>query len=148
MIDNVTRMLIYEWGGIQACWQSVSGRCRNQSRPSLSLGIPRLPAVLPWILLSERNKGRFLTSDKPCKTMGVVWERIYSPEKREWMVVVVVVVGVRRGQGGGFCGPGIKAYPPMINNNTQCKTHSVQHQTIKWRPVDEGTLRKCSLCVQ
>ena len=43
------------------------------------------------------------------------------------MVVVVVVVGVRRGQGGGFCGPGIKAYPQMINNNTQCKTHIVQH---------------------
>ena len=120
---DVMWMPIYEWRGLQVRWQSVSGRCRNQSRPNLSLGIP-LPSV-PWIFC-------LLVSDKTCKRRGR-WvsggKRIYSQEKREWMVVVMVVVGVHRGQGGGFCGPGIKAYPPMINNNTQCKTHNVQHHT-------------------
>ena len=93
---------------------------------------------IPWISgrITEQNvllkRGCWLFV-KACKTLGY-WRKIYSSEKREWCWGCVGwrgwwgrPLGVRRGQGGGFCGPGIKAYPQMINNNTQCKTHIVQH---------------------
>ena len=115
-------MLIYEWLGIQVRWQSVSGRCRNQSRPNLSLAIPPLPSV-PWIFY--RCHPLIRPARRGVDGCGVGKESIHGRKESGWWWFR----GVRRGQGGGFCGPGIKAYPPMINNNTQCKTNNVQHNT-------------------